>query len=310
MLHPPAVVNAILTDTTTIGLVDQMYLYEELTKFVQKLPAGEPVAIFCRAGQMTLLLQGFTSDHALLMKAIRKAIPHFQEPDAEYASDYETVQQVAFHMSQVPGRKNILWFTGGERLFLEMNPRGGLDLPSEPDWQYICDLLEPERIALYPIDARGLTVGGGRAMREQQLLMWQDAGATGGQAWYNTNGFAQATDHILATDGDYCTLTYAPDDLRNNGRWHGVEIKLREAGYRLSHRRGYFDDGRNGRSPTVQTRIALEANGKTRKVLDDRSEPIPFTVRMAGIAPLAEAAPVRAGQVKAPKRGELPYVIV
>jgi len=329
MLHPPPVVNAILIDTTTIDLVDQMYLYEQLTKFVEKLPAGEPVAVFCRAGQMTLELEGFTSDHAALMAAIRKAIPHFREPDAEYATDYDTLEQMAYYLNQVPGRKNILWFSGGSSLFLQVDPTsgqaGGLtqaaagvqtaaisgeQMPNQPDWRQIYDVLEQERITLYPIDARGLMTDPPQAAMGQHMLMGQDAEATGGRAWYNTNGLAEATEHILATDGDYYTLTYSPDDLRNNGRWHRVAVKLREQGYRLSYRRGYFDDEKNGESPTAQTREVLEAKGTTKEVLDEQSEPIAFTARMVEISQLAEAAMVPGGEIHAPKAGEMPYAIV
>src|SRR5271154_2327412 len=42
--HPPAQVNALLFDTTTIGIVDQMYLFQQMKQFVNNLPAGEPLA--------------------------------------------------------------------------------------------------------------------------------------------------------------------------------------------------------------------------------------------------------------------------
>lgn len=330
MLHPPPVVNAILIDATTIDLVDQMYLYQQLTKFVEKLPPGEPVAIFCRSGQMTLLLQSFTSDHAALMTAIRRAIPHVQRPGADYATDRDTLQQIAFYLSQVPGRKNLLWFTGGSRLYLAVDPmsgqggglsaasagqRGtaptGMDLPNIPDYRQIYDVLEQERITLYPIDARGLETDPVRGTVGQHLQMAEDAAATGGQAWYNTNDLTQAAERIVATDGDYYTLTYSPDDLSNNGRWHRVEVKLSERGYHLSYRRGYFDDEKNGTSPAQDTRAVLEAKqGKAKQALDQQSAPIEFTAQVAEISPLAEAAAVRAGTIRTPKAGEVPYAIV
>ncbi len=333
MLHPPAVVNVILIDTTTIEIVDQMYLYEELTKFVKTLPAGEPVAVFCRAGQMTLLLQGFTSDHAELMTAIRRAIPHFQETAAEYTTDYDTLQQIAYYLSQVPGRKNLLWFSGGSNLFLQMDPMNdqqpgamvatsmgamatpatpdpGADLPNQPDWRRIYDVLESERITLYPIDARGLMTDPPQAAIGQHEQMDEDADATGGHARYNTNGLAQAAERIVSTDGDYYTLTYSPDDLRNNGRWHRVKVELREAGYHLSYRRGYFDDEKNGESPTAQSKMTLEAKSKAKQVLNNQSPPIAFTAQVAEISPLAEMAAVRAGDIKAPKYGEVPYAVI
>ncbi len=316
MLHPPALVNVILIDTTTISLVDQMYLYEELRKFVQKLPAGEPVAIFCRAGQMTLLLQEFTSDHAKLMKAIRQAVPHFQEPDAEYASGFDTLRQVGFYLSQVPGRKNILWFTGGSNLVLETDPDNPLPPMYEQLRQETYDLLEKERIALYPIDARGLVAFSGpalgviRALGVQHMLMSEDAEATGGQAWFNTNGLAQAAERILATDGDYYTLAYSPDDLRGNGKWHNVEVKLVEGRYHLSYRHGYFDDGGNGTAPPGKTRTLLRAGGGTSQVPNDRSQPIPFVARVLPFTAEQTTAAIAAGKLRKPKRGESAYLIV
>lgn len=330
MLHPPAVVNVILIDSTTIDLIDQMYLYQQLTKFIEKLPPGEPVAIFSRKGQMTLLLQGFTADHAALLSAIRKAIPHFQHPDAQFATDYDTLQQIAYYLAQVPGRKNLLWFSGGSKLFLQVDPTSstgggltgaatgqqgvapvGLDLPANmPDYRQIYDVLEQERITLYPIDARGLVTYGSQAMIGQHLQMSQDAEATGGQAWYNTNGLAHAAERVLETDGDYYTLTYSPDDLHNNGRWHRVEVQLSERGCRLSYRRGYFDDEKNGTSPTEKNRALLRAKGTTKQELDEQGAPIAFTAQVVEVSPLAQAAAVRDGDIKAPKPGEVPYAIV
>ncbi len=108
--HPPPQVNAILFDTTTIGMLDQMVLFQEMKRFVASLPAGEPVAVFTRSGDMTLQLASFTDDHAALMAAIQRAIPKFQRPGAWMASDLDTLQQMAIYLGQVPGRKNLIWF--------------------------------------------------------------------------------------------------------------------------------------------------------------------------------------------------------
>src|SRR5207253_8248225 len=63
LLHPPPSLNVILLDTTTMDIVDQMFLNQELTKFVKALPANESLAIYERAVEGTILLQNFTSDH-------------------------------------------------------------------------------------------------------------------------------------------------------------------------------------------------------------------------------------------------------
>jgi hypothetical protein len=177
----------------------------------------------------------------------------------------------------------------------------------------IYDLLESERIAIYPIDARGLTVVFGRAvmvLATQQMQMRQDAAATGGAAYVNTNGLAQATQHILATDGNYYTLSYTPDDLKSNSKWHRVEVKLVNAHYELSYRHGYFDDGSNRPQPAIgpagetRPRTALRAGGNKVEVHvpDDQSGPLVFTVRIApaspAAAPLPEDSPLKKGETR------------
>ena len=36
----------------------------------------------------------------------------------EYLTDFETLRQIAVALSQLPGRKNVLWFSGGSMRFL------------------------------------------------------------------------------------------------------------------------------------------------------------------------------------------------
>ena len=61
LVHPPRVFNIILIDRVTIDLVDQMYLNQELGKFVAKLPPGVPFAVFARGGDHVMMLANFTS---------------------------------------------------------------------------------------------------------------------------------------------------------------------------------------------------------------------------------------------------------
>lgn len=303
--HPPPQVNVLLFDTTTIGIVDQMYLFEQMRRLVRDMPGGEPVAVFTRSGDAAVQLCGFTDDRATVLAAIRRAIPRLRQPGAWMATDAATLQQMALYLSQVPGRKNLLWFTSGSNLYLRTDPMAlGDELANAPGQRELYDLLEKERIALYPIDAMGLTVGFSMQMAAQQIQMREDAAATGGEAFVNTNGLAQATEHILATDGDYYTLAYAPNDLRGDDHWHRVAVKLDRPGYQLSYRHGYFDDGSNEAAPAGKTRVVLRADGSRVEVPNDRSEPIVFRVQVLPVSTIATttaASPV--------KRGDLRYVV-
>ena len=311
-LHPPPSINVILLDTTTIDIVNQMFLNQELTEFVKALPANEFLAIYERAVDGTILLQNFTSDHNLLLSAIHRAIPQLPQPGSWYASDPATLKQMAIFLSQIPGRKNLLWFTGGSNLFLRADPTSLLSdqhLSSE-FLREIYDDLETERIALYPIDARGLTVEIRSGMTQQHMLMAEMAEATGGQVWYNNNGLAQIARHVVDTDADFYTLTYRPDDLKANNKWHKVKIAVDGGPYHLSYRRGYFDDGTGTSIPPRKTRTVLRAHGETFQAPDRHTEPIIFEARVQpSIAAEPESPLESIATAHAPKRNELAYAV-
>jgi VWFA-related protein len=156
LLHPPPVFNVIVLDTATINVVDQMYLNEQLTEFINALPPQNSLAIYVHGGEFTLLLQNFTTDHALLFAAIHKAIPVIRMPGAQSYNSIQAMQQIAIYLGQLPGRKNVLWFGAGSNLFLMAD---ATKIPVSIDYRVLrvlYDELESSRIALYPIDVRGL----------------------------------------------------------------------------------------------------------------------------------------------------------
>jgi hypothetical protein len=139
----------------------------------------------------------------------------------------------------------------------------------------------------------------------QQMQMRQDAAATGGTAYVNTNALAAAAQHIVATDGNYYTLTYAPKDLKDDATWHRVEVKLARGDYQLSYRHGYFDDGSNRPEPAGKTRTVLRPGGNKANVPNDHSEPIVFNAEVASAPSTAQPSP---GDPPL-KRGQVRYVV-
>lgn len=316
LVHPPFSINVILLDTTTIDILDQMFLYQELKKFVKTLPANQSLAIYQRAADGTILLQNFTPDHDLLLTAIQRAIPHLRQPGSDEANDFGTLQQMAIFLSQIRGRKNVLWFTGGSNLFLQTDPTSLSDLanlpnlPSSEIVREIYDDLETERIAIYPIDARGLTVEVKAGMSQQHMLMADMAEATGGHAAYNNNGLAQIASRVVDNAAAFYTLTYRPDDLKTNNTWHKVKVTVDGGPYQLSYRRGYFDDGTGIPSPEHKTRTVLRAHGETETVADRHNEPIIFEARIEPSIPAHPANSDQSGaKSHAPKRNELAYAV-
>lgn len=314
--HLPPILNVVLIDTTNLELPDQMYLSFQLTKFIDALPAGQPIAIFERHGDTAVLQQTFTANHDLLLAAVRRSLPRIVLTGREYRTDTDTLHQIAVALSQVPGRKNLLWFSGGSTLFLLTGLEavgttapaisgptvGTTSVPTTPAaasaynggpdadaLRQVYDELEAARIAVFPIDARGLTAASDYAYNAQQSAMNDEAQATGGQAFFNMNSLAQIAGHILSTGNSAYTLTYSPKNFHYDGKWHTVRVTVKGP-YRLSYRRGYFADSPHAAPPGKPSKqMSLLASDSGPAVLPDlRSAPILF---QADVRPTSAAPP-------------------
>ncbi len=308
--HLPPVLNVVVLDIINLGITDQMYLYYELTKFFGNVPNGQMVAIYLRSGDHTFLVQNFTSDRTLLLDALHKAIPRFPPPGREYLSDLDTMHQIAAYLSQLPGRKNVIWFSGGSTVFLWPDE---LVLHDDAAWRELYDELDQERIAVYPVDARGLTVAIVPGMTAQQGEMEELARATGGHAYYNTNGLLESAAQVLNDGGSFYTVTYSPSNLHFDNKWHAVSVNV-EGGYHLSYRRGYFADG--SMTPSEQpkkprTRLTLTGD-KVEELPQLRSVPIIFQAHVLPTSdPAVAAQPKPSGAIPppSPQRGKISYSI-
>jgi len=312
VLHPPSVLNIVLLDTTNLRMEDQMYLSYQLSKFLKTLEPGQQLAVYLRNGPAIVPLQGFTADHELLAAAIRRGLPRFMPPGREYLTDSQTLQQLAVYLGQWPGRKNVLWFSGGSTAFLKADAEelGIFDLGAgDPDLRNMYDELESSRIAVYPIDARGLTLNHGSALIGQQMRMSEEAEATGGQAFYSNNGLAQITRKVVDTDGSFYTLTYSPHDFHYDNKWHRVKVTVDGNGYRLSYRHGYFADGSNGSDVPSGSRNRLLPDGTTAMREEERTVPIVFEASVASGAVMPIGGVATPEPATPPKKGTMPLTI-
>jgi VWFA-related protein len=155
-------------------------------------------------------------------------------------------RQIALFLAGIPGRKNLIWFSGGFPLSL-IPPRTPTNPAGEPTWKAeyhdTMDLMARERIAIYPVDAHGLEISGAGSSvhMEAQTAMYEMAEETGGKAFMNTNGMGQAVAEVLSSGSDYYTLAYVPTDPNAHGEYRRIRIKVDpSSGYELSYRRGYY----------------------------------------------------------------------
>jgi VWFA-related protein len=184
----------------------------------------------------------------------------------------EALDQISGYLSTIPGRKNLIWFTAG--MPLQMFPDGGInDLATMTDYtkalRKTTDLLTAAQIAVYPVDAQGLhgnmqgsatsagsgfaNGNGGAKMAASNLAFVQKTGAeqlsmvavaeaTGGVAYFNTNGLKEAIAKAVANGANYYTLSYVPPVPKYDGAFHKVTVKVDRPGAKLAYRSGYYAD--------------------------------------------------------------------
>lgn len=184
--------------------------------------------------------------------------------------------ELARYLSTVPGRKNLIWVSGGLSKALDPNlPRmnSGQAGQFAQAAQAVNAELSRARVAVYPVDARALMnlpdaspanvvaptelgmsadmqAAKGEAVEndittpqewgESQQEMKLVAAETGGEAFYNTNSVGKAVTEAIGDGENYYTLGYVPPDGRNDGAWHTVTVKMAKGKYSLAYRRGYF----------------------------------------------------------------------
>jgi VWFA-related protein len=164
-------VNILLLDTLNTANADQIALRQESIKYLKSMPPGTRVAVLV-LGTSLRLLQGFTSDPALLIAAVdskkSRALPspfdstdiddtlnsqidttvddgtvavlsQFENEQSTFQTDMrnrmtlEALNQIAGYVSGIKGRKNLIWFTSG--MPLNIFPAGGTnDLQGMTDY--------------------------------------------------------------------------------------------------------------------------------------------------------------------------------
>ena len=184
------------------------------------------------------------------------------------------MNQLARYLSSIPGRKNLIWFSGSFPISILPDTTGNLPDPFavvadyEKEFRDTVNLLARSQVAVYPVDARGLTNAPvfdaattpqlrrrNRPARMTQDLnkfsndtaaehstMSQMAEATGGHAFYNTNGLTQAVATAINDGSNFYTLTYTPANPNRDGKFRKIKVQLARQGVNLAYRHGYYAD--------------------------------------------------------------------
>lgn len=167
----------------------------------------------------------------------------------------------------------------------------------------VTNLLAEAQIAIYPVDVRGLLAGGlsadssasmagpppelaatssakilapensaaTRGLDEldqqatERATLNQVATATGGKAFYSSNGIKNAIATAVEQGSNYYTLSYTSANKTYNGKFRRIKVLLDEKGYSLHYRPGYFAEDANAAATDAdlsrRTRAAAMQHG-------------------------------------------------
>lgn len=192
------------------------------------------------------------------------------------------LMQLANYLAGIPGRKNVIWFSGAFPMVLLPGPSGFDAFANvesfQQEVQKTSDRLTAARVAIYPVDASGLwepsefsaadnpTIPSDvHAATEAQTSQWSQereqhygnqatmqavADETGGKAYLETNDFGKAVAGAIENGSSYYTLAYAPKNTALDGRYRKIQVSLDgDHSFKLAYRRGYYADAPGGSSP-------------------------------------------------------------
>lgn len=317
--------NVLLLDALNTPVKDQQYLRKQMVAYLKELPAGTRIAIFTLGTRLRMVQGFTTDvavltaamdsrraaidNSALLQQQQDLATPldsstnnnaldvldQFQAEattfhyDVRVENTLAAMKQLGAFLGGLPGRKDIVWLSGSFPLSLDSDESANNPYITQRSYseqlRQISDAFTADRIAVYPVDVRGvlpptmfdagssdgLTAGppmrrAGRpsapsfARAQNQFFsetaaehgsMQQLAEETGGHAFYETNALKQAIARAVEDGASYYTLTYTPQNKDFNGKFRKIEMRLASPDYQLAYRRGYYARPSNAREVKV-----------------------------------------------------------
>jgi VWFA-related protein len=299
----PQSVTVILLDTLNTSWADQGYARKQVLKFLSQIEPRDRVALYT-LGRGLRILHDYTTDSTALVERLKK-VSGETLPELEYSKGPNTrmdpmdellpaemleveqrfadfiagtrtlntlraLEVIAEHLAAVPGRKSLVWVSGGFPLSIgfddfddfveEINARSRSKMVARDKQTYFDEVestiraLNHANVAVYPVDARGLmvdpmfsaTVAGTPRAR---TLPWSPphldtmdvlADRTGGKAYYNRNDIDRAVREVFEDGEVTYTLGYYPSEPKLDGSFRDIKVKVTRPGIEVRHRKGYF----------------------------------------------------------------------
>lgn len=295
-------VSIILLDLMNTRLTDQMVAKAQVIRYLRTLKPADHIGLYV-LGSSLRVLHDYTADSAELLARLEalkgKDLPDLssKEPTDAMHGDalmldmlersagasgpaeraffttnrilgtLKAVEFIANHLAKTPGRKNLIWVSGGFPLTIGYDNAAQWRNPAVEQRTFGDEIsttvraLNDANMAIYPVDARGLMVArqydaqsrgpaNPRAAQKapamvgvkNQESMNELASRTGGRAYFNTNDFAKAIEEAVDDSRVTYMLGFYPIDENFDGKFHKIEVQMVERkGVHLRYRKGFFD---------------------------------------------------------------------
>ena len=248
----------------------------------------------------TQSLSDITSDMGPAMAQLSANLQQFVAEQQSFPLDLrqqytlDAFNQLAHYLADLPGRKNVIWFSGGFPLNILpdpslKNPFSAMELNNK-EFRETTNLLNRAQVAIYPVEASSLKAtpalsaanasqkddGNPTALSNdvaklnssqaaEHTTMEQLADDTGGHAYYNTNGLADAAARAMDSGSNYYTLTYSSSNSKWKGEYRKIQVNLTgnltTRGLQLAYRHGYYaDDSTQPRTTAISETAATAAH--------------------------------------------------
>jgi VWFA-related protein len=292
---PATTATVVLFDKLNTRTEDQNYARWELVKFLKQAGPGERIAVAALGNDLHILAgfnaepqarldaaaadQGHTSQ-LLDMSEVRRADPGSVDDALSIldnrAAEVTTIMRVdrtlealdaiARYLSHLPGRKNLVWISGSFPFSIGYQADAVEDRDNA--WRFTrlsfssrvartARLLTDGNVAVYPVDARGLTgvpmaessagfgyTEDGAAIPSSEIQAQESmktlAELTGGRAFTGTNDLSGAIGQALEDSTIVYVLGYQPSHDEWDGKFRPIEVQVKRHGLKVQHRHGYF----------------------------------------------------------------------
>jgi len=180
--------------------------------------------------------------------------------------------QIGQYLSGIPGRKNLIWVSESFPLSIAPDPdTGNNPFAGIRDYsdqvKIVANALTDAQVAVYPMDVRGLqanqvlsasqnvsrpgTLMNGRQiagqLNQEDIDLQQSHGTmdelaqdTGGKTCKNGNDLSGCVTTALKDSSSYYEMSFYPQNVNWDGRYHKILVKTSRPGVKLVYRRGYY----------------------------------------------------------------------